>query len=148
MAVQIPEPLAAEPGAKPALSEAERVAQALAAADLIDIDLRNAKALGREMFRLTNPSNGKQLVNWEAREHIGVTLTAFADDVDTPVKAAKLTILKLKQKGLSVPEYLYKKAGEAKLQGQQELALEYKWRSYDPPCPIAGGDRWKAASGT
>ena len=125
MVVQATEPLAAEAGAKPALSDAERVAQALAAADLIDIDLRNAKALGREMFRLTNPSNGKQLVNWEAREHAGVTLAAFADDVDSPVKAAKLTILKLKEKGLSVPENLYKKAGEAKIEGQQKLPLEY-----------------------
>jgi hypothetical protein len=134
--------------AEPTLSDAERAAQALAAADLIDVDLRNAKALGRELFRLTNPLNGKQLVNWEAREHIGVTLTAFADDIDTPVKVAKLTILKLKQKGLSVPENLYRKAGEVKLQGQEELALEYQWRSHEPPCPMADRDRWKAASGT
>jgi hypothetical protein len=125
MAEQGTEQLAGGTEAKPTLSHAQRVDQALAAADLIDIDLRNAKALGREMFRLTNPANGKQLVNWEAREHAGVTLAAFADDVDTPVKAAKLTILKLKQKGLTVPESLYKQAGEVKIDGQQKLPLEY-----------------------
>jgi hypothetical protein len=110
-------------------SPAERAARALAAADLVDIDLRNAKILGRETFRLTNPENGKQVVNWEVREHTGVTLAAFADEVDTTVKAAKLTILKLKEKGFAVPESLYKKAGEVKLQGQQELRLEYESES-------------------